>query len=162
MILELSLESVFALVDMFFVGKLGQNAIATVGLTESVISLVYSIAIGLSTAATAVVARRIGEKNPDGAAHAGAQSLIVAFIATTAISILGVLFAGHILSLMGADAQVVREGSIFTRIMFGSSLVIMLLFLINGIFRGAGDAAMAMKSLWLASILNIILCPICI
>jgi putative MATE family efflux protein len=160
MILELSLESVFAVVDIFFVSKLGPHAIATVGLTETVISLVYSIAIGLSTAATAVVARRIGEKNPDGASHAGAQSLIVAFIATAFVSILGVIFAENILTLMGADARVVKEGAIFTRIMFGSSLVIMLLFLINGIFRGAGDAAMAMKSLWLASILNIILCPV--
>jgi putative MATE family efflux protein len=160
MILELSLESVFAVVDMFFVSKLGQHAIATVGLTESVISLVYSIAIGLSTAATAVVARRIGEKNPDGAAHAGAQSLIVAFMATAIVSVLGVLFAENILSLMGGDARVVKDGAVFTRIMFGGSLVIMLLFLINGIFRGAGDAAMAMKSLWLASILNIILCPV--
>src|SRR5450755_2268194 len=160
MILEFSLESVFAVVDIFFVSKLGQHAIATVGLTESVISLIYSIAIGLSTAATAVVARRIGEKNPDAASHAGAQSLIIAFIATMVISILGVIFAGNILSLMGADAKVVSEGAIFTKIMFGGSLVIMLLFLINGIFRGAGDAAMAMKSLWLASILNIILCPV--
>jgi len=160
MILELSLESVFAVVDIFFVSKLGPHAIATVGLTESVLSLVYSIAIGLSTAATAVVARRIGEKNPDAASHAGAQSFIVAFISTAFVSILGVLFAGNILSLMGADQQVVKEGAVFTRIMFGSSLVIMLIFLINGIFRGAGDAAMAMKSLWLASILNIILCPV--
>ncbi len=160
MILELSLESVFAVVDTFFVSKLGPHAIVTVGLTESVISVVYSIAIGLSMAATAVVARRIGEKNPDGAAHAGAQSLIVAIIATAFMSILGVIFAENILTLMGADVMVVKEGAIFTRIMFGSSLVIMLLFLINGIFRGAGDAAMAMKSLWLASILNIILCPV--
>jgi putative MATE family efflux protein len=160
MILELSLEGVFAIVDIFFVSKLGQHAIATVGLTESVISLVYSIAIGLSTAATAVVSRRIGEKNPDAAAHAGAQSLIVAFIATVVVSVLGVLFAGNILRLMGADPIVIKEGAVFTRIMFGGSLVIMLLFLINGIFRGAGDAAMAMKSLWLASILNIILCPL--
>jgi putative MATE family efflux protein len=160
MILEFGLESVFAVVDTFFVGKLGPQAIATVGLTESVISLVYSIAIGLSTAATAVVSRRIGEKNPDGAARAGAQSLIIALLATAVISVLGSLFAGNILSLMGADAQVVREGAIFTKIMFGSSIAIMLLFLINGIFRGAGDASMAMKSLWLASILNIILCPV--
>src|SRR5450631_2809760 len=160
MILEFGLESVFAVVDMFFVSKLGPHAIATVGLTESVISLVYSVAIGLSTAATAVVARRIGEKNPEGAAQAGAQSLIVALIATAVISVLGSLFAPNILSLMGADSIVVREGAIFTRIMFGGSLVIMLIFLINGIFRGAGDAAMAMKSLWLASILNIILCPV--
>ena len=159
MILELSLESVFAVVDMFFVSKLGQNAIATVGLTESVISLVYSIAIGLSTAATAIVARRIGEKNADGAAHAGAQSLIVAIAATLILSIAGVIFAGDILTLMGARKDVVAEGAIFTRIMFGGSIAIMLLFLINGIFRGAGDAAMAMKSLWIASGINIILCP---
>ncbi len=160
MILELSLESVFAVVDIFFVSKLGQHAIATVGLTEAVISLVYSIAIGLSTAATAVVARRIGEKDPEAASHAAAQSLIMALIATLFVSILGVVFAGNILSLMGADVRVVREGAIFTKIMFGGSLVIMLLFLINGIFRGAGDAAMAMKSLWFASIMNIILCPV--
>jgi putative MATE family efflux protein len=160
MILELSLESVFAVVDIFFVSKLGQHAIATVGLTEAVISLVYSIAIGLSTAATAVVARRIGEKDPEAASHAAAQSLIIALIATLFVSILGVVFAGNILSLMGADDRVVNEGAIFTKIMFGGSLVIMLLFLINGIFRGAGDAAMAMKSLWFASIMNIILCPV--
>ncbi|MBS1584693.1 MAG: MATE family efflux transporter [Bacteroidetes bacterium] len=160
MILELSLESVFAVVDMFFVSKLGQNAIATVGLTESVITVLYSIAIGLSTAATAIVARRIGEKNSGEAAHAGAQALIVALIATIVISICGVIFAADILSLMGASREVVHDGAIFTRIMFGGSLGIMLLFLINGIFRGAGDAAMAMRSLWIASIINIILCPI--
>ncbi len=160
MILELSLESVFAVVDMFFVGKLGQNAIATVGLTESVITIVYSIAIGLSTAATAIVARRIGEKNPEAAAHAGAQSLIIVAIVTAILSVLGVVFASEVLSLMGANPDVVAEGAIFTRIMLGGSGAIMLLFLINGIFRGAGDAAMAMRSLWIASITNIILCPI--
>jgi putative MATE family efflux protein len=162
MILELSLESVFALVDMFFVGKLGQKAIATVGLTESVISLVYSLAIGISTAATAIVARRIGEKNPDAAAHAGAQSLIVSLIGTLIISIVGSIYAGEILKFMGASAEVVAEGTIFTRIMFSGSSAIMFLFLINGIFRGAGDAAMAMKSLWIASAVNIILCPVLI
>ena len=160
MILELSLESVFAVVDMFFVGKLGQNAIATVGLTESVITIIYSIAIGLSTAATAVVARRIGEKNPEAAAHAGAQAIIIAMIATVVLSIAGIVFAANVLQLMGASAEVVKEGTVFTRIMLGGSVAIMLLFLINGIFRGAGNAAMAMKSLWIASIINIILCPI--
>ncbi|HXB13112.1 MAG TPA: MATE family efflux transporter [Bacteroidia bacterium] len=160
MILELSLESVFALVDMFFVGKLGQNAIATVGLTESVITLIYSVAIGLSTAATAIVARRIGEKNPEAAAHAGAQSLIICMFVTVFISITGMIFSGNILALMGANSDVVAQGAIFTRIMFGGSMGIMLLFLINGIFRGAGDAAMAMKSLWVASLINIILCPV--
>lgn len=160
MILELSLESVFAIVDMFFVSKLGPNAIATVGLTESVITLVYSVAIGLSTACTAIVARRIGEKNPVDAARAGAQALIISLIITFFLSISGVLFASDILSFMGASKEVVAEGTIFTKIMFGGSISIILLFLINGIFRGAGDAAMAMKSLWVASITNIILCPI--
>jgi len=160
MILELSLESVFAVVDMFFVGKLGQNAIATVGLTESVVTLVYSVAIGLSTAATAIVARRTGEKDPEAAAHAGAQSILVSVVISILISVAGVIFAGDILSFMGASREVVAEGAIFTRIIFGGSLVILLLFLINGIFRGAGDAAMAMKSLWFASITNIILCPV--
>ncbi len=159
MILELSLESVFAVVDMFFVGKLGANAIATVGLTESAITIVYSIAIGLSTAATAVVARRIGEKDPDGAAHAGMQSILIAVIITVIISITGIIFAADILHLMGASPEVVKEGALFTQIMLGGSLFIILLFLINGIFRGAGDAAMAMKSLWIASLINIILCP---
>ena len=160
MILELSLESVFAVVDIFFVSKLGENAIATVGLTESFITIVYSLAMGLSTAAGAIVARRTGEKDPEGAAHAGAQSLVVGIILSIALGILGMIFAGNILSLMGASETVIREGAVFTRIMFGGSLSIMLLFLINGIFRGCGNAAMAMKSLWIASLLNIILCPI--
>lgn len=162
MILELSFESIFAVVDMFFVSKLGQNAIATVGLTESVITLIYSLAIGLSTGATAIVARRIGEKNPEAAAHAGAQSLIIALIATIVLSVTGIIFAADILSLMGASKEVVRDGAIFTRIMLGGSFSVILLFLINGIFRGAGNAAMAMKSLWIASIINIILCPVLI
>lgn len=159
MILELSLESVFALVDIFFVSKLGSNAIQTVGLTESVITIVYSLAIGLSTAATAMVARRVGEKNTDAAAHAGMQALILSLMATIVISIAGLVFAPDILRLMGATPDVVKEGAVFTRIMLGGSVVIILLFLINGIFRGAGNAAIAMRSLWLASIINIFLCP---
>lgn len=162
MILELSFESIFAVVDMFFVGKLGENAIATVGLTESVVTLVYSLAIGLSTAATAIVARRIGEKNPEAAAKAGAQALIVALMVTIVLSILGVIFAGDVLALMGASEEVVRDGTVFSRIMLGGSFSVMLLFLLNGIFRGAGNAAIAMKSLGLASIINIILCPLLI
>lgn len=158
-ILELSLESVFAVVDIFFVGKLGSNATQTVGLTEAVIMIVYSLAIGLSTAATAMVARRIGEKNPAAAAHAGMQALIMAMIITVFVSIAGVIFAPDILRLMGATPEVIKEGTIFTRIMLGGSVVIILLFLINGIFRGAGNAAIAMRSLWLASFINIILCP---
>lgn len=162
MILELSLESVFAVVDIFFIGHLpnSSSAIQTVGLTESVITIVYSVAIGLSTAATAMVARRTGEKNKEAAAHAGMQSLIMALIVSVILSITGVIFAPDILRIMGAHEDVVKEGSGFTRIMMGGSLTVLLLFLINGIFRGAGDAAMAMRSLWLASLLNIILCPI--
>ena len=159
MILELSLESVFAVVDMFFVGKLGPNAIATVGLTELAITIVYSVAIGLSTAATAVVARRTGEKNPDAAAHAGIQSLLIALMITAITSTCGIVFAPDILKVLGAQPDVIKEGAAFTRIMLGGSLVIILLFLINGIFRGAGDAAMAMRSLWVASALNFVLCP---
>lgn len=164
MILELSLESVFAVVDMYFVSHLpnSKNAIATVGLTESVISLVYTIAIGLSVGATAVVARRIGEKNPEGATHAGAQAIIMSMIVAIVLSVVGIVFAADILRLMGAAPIVVEEGTIFTRIMMGGSTVIILLFLINGIFRGAGDAAMAMRSLWIASGINIVLCPLLI
>lgn len=161
MILELSLESVFAVVDMYFVSHLpnSKNAIATVGLTESVVVLVYTVAIGLSTAATAIVARRIGEKNPEAASHTGAQSILIALIVSVVLSIAGMVFAPDILKIMGAQPEVIKEGASFTRIMLGGSTVIILLFLINGIFRGAGDAAMAMRSLWIASIINIFLCP---
>ncbi len=164
MILELGFESVFAVVDMYFVSHLpnSKNAIATVGLTESVISLVYTIAIGLSTAATAVVARRIGEKNADAATHAGAQAMLISMLVAVVLSVTGVVFAADILRLMGAAPAVIEEGTSFTQIMMGGSTVIILLFLINGIFRGAGDAAMAMRSLWIASIINIILCPLLI
>jgi putative MATE family efflux protein len=164
MILELSLESVFAVVDIYFVSHLpnSKNAIATVGLTEFSITIVYSLAIGLSTAATAVVARRIGEKNPGAAAHAGAQSLVIALASAILFAVLGIIFAEDILRLLGAEPQVVKEGASFTRIMLGGSFVIIMLFLINGIFRGAGDAAMAMRSLWIASLLNIFLCPMLI
>ena len=164
MILELSLESVFAVVDMYFVSHLPNSSIAmaTVGLTEAVIALVYTIAMGLSTAATAVVARRTGEKNPDAAAHAGAQSLLIALVVTIVVSLLGIIFAADVLKIMGARPEVVEQGTVFTRIMLGGSVVIILLFLINGIFRGAGDAAMAMRSLWIASLINIFLCPMLI
>lgn len=162
MILEMCMESVFAVVDIFFVGKLGPGAAATVGLTESFLTIVYSVAIGLSMAATAMVARRIGEKNPDGAAKAGAQAGLLSFAVTILISITGIFFAGNILSFMGAGADVIAMGKSYTRIMLTGNVVIMLLFLINGIFRGAGDAAIAMRSLWVANICNIILCPILI
>lgn len=160
MILEIGLESVFAVVDMFFVSHLGPNAIATVGLTEAVITLVYSMGIGISAGATAIVARRIGEKNPEAASHAGAQAILLATVVSIVISIIGIVFSGDILALMGATDEVVREGAIFGRVLLGGNIVILLIFLINGIFRGAGDAAMAMRSLWLASAINIVLCPI--
>ncbi len=162
MIMEMIMESVFAVVDIFFVGKLGNEAVATVGLTESVLSLVYSIAIGLSIAATALVARRVGEKNLDGAAHAGMQTLLFAVVLSVVIGVVGVSFAGSILRLMGANEKMIAENIVYTRIMYGGNIVIMLLFLINGIFRGAGDASIAMRSLWIANICNIILCPLLI
>ena len=159
MILELSLESVFAVVDIFFVSRLGSDAMQTVGLTESVITIVYTLGIGLSIGATAMVARRVGEKNIEAAAHAGAQAILISLLVTIIISIVGVIYAADILNLMKAAPEVVQQGAVFTRIMLGGSLVIILLFLINGIFRGAGDAAMAMRSLWIASAINIVLCP---
>lgn len=162
MILEMAMESVFALVDLFFVSKLGKHAVSTVGLTESVLTLIYSIAVGMSMASTAIVARRIGEKNPDGAARAAIQVMLVAIAVIFVISSFGMIYAGDILRLMGAERMTLQMGVSYTRIMMGSSLVIMLLFLINGIFRGAGDASIAMKSLWLANICNIILCPLLI
>ena len=162
MMLEMCMESVFAVVDLYFVGHLedSSHAIQVVGLTESVLTIVYSLAIGMSMAATAVVARRVGEKNPEAAAHAGLQAMIVAVAVTIFISIFGFVFATDILRIMGASEEASIKGTPFVRIMMGSSLVIMLLFLINGIFRGAGNAAIAMKSLWLANICNIILCPL--
>ncbi|OQP50355.1 MATE family efflux transporter [Niastella yeongjuensis] len=163
MILEMCMESVFAVVDIYFVGHLGKNeAVSTVVLTESVLTIVYSLAIGLSMAATAMVARRIGEKNPEAASKAGMQSLIIAFILTVIISTTGLIFAPEILKAMGASAETIHIGTNYTRIIYGGSVVIMLLFLINGIFRGAGDASMAMRSLWIANFCNIILCPVLI
>lgn len=164
MILEMSMESVFALVDLYFVGHLPQSdkAQQVVGLTESVITIIYSIAIGISMAATALVARRIGEKNPEAAAKAGAQTTALSVIITIILSIAGFVFAKDILRVMGASAETIEYGVNYTRILTGGSIVIMLLFLINGIFRGAGDASMAMKSLIIANIANIILCPLLI
>lgn len=164
MVLEMMMESVFALVDLYFVGHLEHSsfAIQTVGLTESVLTVIYSLAIGMSMAATAVVARRIGEKDPVAAAKAGMQAIIVAFAINSFLSIFGIIYAKDMLLFMGASAEAAEHGFRFTQIMIGSSLCIMLLFLINGIFRGAGNAAIAMKSLWIANICNIILCPILI
>ncbi|WP_316819976.1 MATE family efflux transporter [Pedobacter gandavensis] len=164
MMLEMAMESVFALVDLYFVGHLpnSSHAIQTVGLTESVLTIIYSLAIGMSMAATAVVARRIGEKNPEAAAKAGVQAILIAVAFNLIISLIGVIYAADILLLMGASAETVAHGTTFTQIMMGGSVIIVLLFLINGIFRGAGNAAIAMKSLWIANIANIILCPVLI
>jgi putative MATE family efflux protein len=162
MMLEMSMESVFALVDIYFVSHLGKHATSTVGLTESVITLVYSVAIGISMAATAMVARRIGEKNPEAAAKAGMQAILISLFITAAMSITGYVYAADILRLMGAELASIHLGANYTRIVFGACLVITQLYLINGIFRGAGNAIIAMKSLWLANICNIILCPVLI
>lgn len=162
MMLELALESVFAVVDIFFVNKLGVHAVSVVGLTESVVTIVYSVGIGLSAAATATVARRVGEKDPDGAAHAGAQSLLLALFASILLGVPGVIYAGDILRMMGAEQAAIAEGTSYARIMLGGNLAIILLFLINGIFRGAGNASIAMKSLWLANLFNILLDPLLI
>jgi putative MATE family efflux protein len=164
MMLEMILESVFALVDLYFVGHLEHSsfAVQAVGLTESVLTIIYSLAIGISMAATAVVSRRIGEKNPEAAAKAGVQALIIAVAANVLLSLAGVWFAKDMLLVLGASEEAAAYGERFTQIMMGSSFIIMLLFLINGIFRGAGNAAIAMKSLWIANLANIILCPILI
>jgi putative MATE family efflux protein len=162
MILEMCMESVFAIVDIFFVGRLGKEAVATVGLTESVLTLVYSVAMGLSMAATAMVARRIGEKNAEEASHTAAQSINLALGLTVVVSLSGAFFAPDILSFMGASSGAIEKGASYTRIVFSGSIVIMMLFLINGIFRGAGNASMAMWSLWIANGFNILLCPILI
>ena len=162
MIIEMGMESVFALVDLFFVSKLGKHAVSTVGLTESVLTIIYSIAIGMSMAATATVARRIGEKNKKGAAVAAMQSIWVGIAVILVLSSAGVWFAKDILRLMGAEKETIAMGVNYTRIAMASSTVIMLLFLINGIFRGAGDASIAMRSLTVANACNIVLCPLLI
>jgi len=164
MVLEMMMESVFALVDLYFVGHLENSsfAVQTVGLTESVLTIIYSLAIGISMAATAVVARRVGEKDPVAAAKAGMQAIIVAVSINTVISVFGVVFATDLLMWMGSSKESAIYGTPFVQIMMGGSTSIMLLFLINGIFRGAGNAAIAMKSLMLANACNIILDPILI
>lgn len=162
MMLEMMMESVFALVDLYFVGHLKESsfAIQSVGLTESVLTIMYSVAIGMSMAATALVARRIGEKDSAKASVSGAEAIAVAAVLTVLLSIPGVIYAKEILLLMGASEASAEYGKTFTAIMMGSSISIILLFLINGVFRGAGNAAIAMKSLWIANLCNIILCPV--
>ncbi len=159
MMLEMAMESVFVVVDMYFLGFLGAPAIAAVGLTESVLTLLYALSIGLAMGTTAMVARRVGEGDVDAARRVTLQAIYIGVGISVVIGLIGVLYAEEILSLMEADASVIEAGSGYTRLLIGSNVVIMLLFLINAAFRGAGDPSLAMRSLWLANAINIVLDP---
>jgi putative MATE family efflux protein len=159
MVLEMVLESLFAVVDVLWVGRLGANAVATVGLTESLLALVFSIGIGLAMSTTAMVARRIGEKDPQDAAVAGAQAIFLGLLISLAIGIPSFIYAPQLLRLMGAPPEVIATGTGYARIALGGCGAIVMLFLNNAIFRGAGDAAIAMRLLWVSNILNLILDP---
>jgi putative MATE family efflux protein len=159
MVLEMVLESLFAVVDVFFVGRLGADAVATVGLTESLLSLIFAIAIGLSMSITAMVARRIGEKDPEDASIAGVQAVILGLTVSLAVGIPSFIFAPRLLQLMGASPDIVATGSGYARIALGGSGAILMLFLNNAIFRGTGDAAIAMRLLWISNIINLVLDP---
>ncbi len=160
MILEMVMESLFAVVDIFFVSKVSTDAVATVGLTESVLTLVYSVAIGLSTAATAIVARRVGEKQFAEAGHAAAQVILVSLFLGLTVGLAGFMGAETILRAMGGSESLIQSGANFTRIIFASSPAIILLYTLSGVLRGGGDAAVAMRSLWIANGFNIVLCPV--
>ena len=159
MVLEMALESVFAVVDVFWVSRLGGAAVATVGLTESMLALLYAIAIGLSISASATVARRIGERVRERAARTAVQAIALGVAIAVPLGIAGALLAPRLLALLGAAPDVVATGSRFTAVMLGGNVVIVLLFLINAIFRGAGDAAVAMRVLWFANVCNLVLDP---
>jgi len=159
MVLEMVLESLFAVVDVFWVGRLGADAVATVGLTESLLSLVFAVGLGLSLSTTAMVARRIGEKDPEGAAVAGVQAIAIGLAISVLVGVPCLIYAPELLHLMGASQQIVDVGSGYARIALGGSGAIMLLFLNNAIFRGAGDAAIAMRLLWVSNIINLVLDP---
>ena len=159
MILEMSMESLFAIVDTFFVSKLGAESIAVVGLTESVLALIYAVGVGLSIGATATVARRVGEKDLDGAARTATHVVYLGVIVSLVMAAIGVIFAPSILRILGAEPHVIELGVPFMRIMMGTNIVIVFLFLLNGIFRGAGDAAIAFRVLVIANGLNILFCP---
>lgn len=162
MVLELVLESTFAVVDIFFVSKLGPSAVATVGLTESYLFLLYAVAMGLAMAVTAVIARRIGEGKREEAAFTAVQAIAIALLVSIVPALAGIFYAQDLLRLMGADAWSIEHGYRYTQWMLGGNAVIMLLFVINAIFRGAGDAAISMRVLWLSNGLNIVLCPLLI
>jgi len=162
MILELVMESTFAIADIFFVGKLGASAVATVGLTETYLFLLYSLAMGLAMAVTAIIARRIGEKNKEDAGTSATQSIFIAILCSIPFAIAGIFFAKDLLTLMGADAWSVEYGYRYTQWMLGGNAVIVLLFVINAIFRGAGDASIAMRVLFVANGINILLDPLLI
>lgn len=159
MVLEMAGESVFAICDAFFVARLGSEALAAVGLTESMLELIYALAIGLSMATTALVARRIGEKNERGAARAAVQAIVVGIATALIFGALGAVYAPDLLALMGASPETVAAGTSYTRVMYGGMVTILLLFLNNAIFRGAGDAATAMRALWIANAINLVLDP---
>lgn len=158
-VLEMVMESVFVIVDIYFVSKLGADSVATVGITESIITVIYAIAIGLGTATTSMVSRRIGEKNPGAASVAAFQAILTGMVVSVLIGIPGAVFSKELLGLMGASKQIVNSMSGYTTLMLGGNMVIMMLFIINAIFRSAGDAAVAMKVLWIGNIINIILDP---
>ena len=159
MILEMVMESLFAIVDIFFVAHLGADSVAVVGITEAMMAIVYAVAFGLAIGATATVARRIGEKNIEEAARTAAHVLYLGLFVSILMSVVGVIFAPYLLAALGAEPEVIAEGTTFTRIMLGGNAVVVFIFLINAIFRGAGDAAIAMRVLWLANALNIVLAP---
>jgi putative MATE family efflux protein len=159
MVLEMVMESVFAVVDVFWVARLGSSAVATVGLTESMLSLIYAIVIGLGISTTAMVARRVGEKDQEGAALAAVQAIALGLVGAVVIGAPCLIYAPRLLRLMGASPEIIRVGSEYTRIMLGASGVVLFLFLNNAIFRGAGDAAVAMRVLWVANLINLVLDP---
>ncbi len=162
MILELVMESTFAVVDIYFVGKLGASAVATVGLTETYLFLLYSVAMGLSMAVTAIIARRIGEKKKEEAGASAVQSILLALLISVPFALGGIFFAKELLTLMGGDQWSIEHGYRYTQWMLGGNGIIVLLFVINAIFRGAGDAAIAMRVLWIANGINIVLDPLLI